>query len=121
MKKLICLIVTIAILTISIPSMAEEVKKCKLPKGNIIGILMITGQFSAGILAETTTFTILKVTKDVKSLTDKTAPPRDIGEFSYIYDKPGMLCPLHGVDPYETYAPNLGSDTGMLFMDECVE
>ena len=121
MKKLICLIVTIAILTISNPLMAEEITKCKLPNGTIIGIALVTGQFSAAAIVGDTTFTVLKIHKKVKSLKNPDLPERDIGEVSLGYDKPAFFCPIHGVDPYETYVSNLGTDVALIFMDQCVE
>ena len=119
MKKLICLLVTISLLAISGPLMAiEEGGKCVLKKDSIIGIVLITGQVAPAMMVKPTPITVTKITKDVPH-PDIPNLKYDMGEFSLSYDKPDFYCRIHGVDSYDTYKKNLGSDIGVFLMEFC--
>jgi len=117
MRKLLCLIMLIGLLSFGSSALAQEVNRCTLPGGAPFAI-HFEGRLTLVAMANETRLTIIQVDKDVTD-PGKKLPSQDIGVFSVSYDKPGLLCDIHGVDSYETYKDNLTDDMGFIFMEMC--
>jgi len=115
MRKILYLVLLMVLLTS--PVFGQEVIKCKMLAGTPFTVVF-QGRMTLVAFGEDTTLTILNIEKITP--TKKDLPEKNVGRFSISYDKPGLLCRTHGIDPYETYKDNLSMDAGFVFMDMCV-
>jgi hypothetical protein len=90
------------------PALSKDYPTAYIPKGGIMGVLSKDIGWVKVMVAEEVKIHVI----NIKTVANPSNPKEkmELVEFSLSYDKPKIVCKVHGADTYEMYSPYLGHD-----------